>query len=45
MLARLPQNRLIGCFLNDSRLSRHARYDYAYHDDDDDAATKLTASD
>jgi len=33
MLSRLPSDLLIGCFLNDARLSRHARYDYTYHDD------------
>jgi Mrp family chromosome partitioning ATPase len=43
MLARLPADRLIGCFLNDARLSRHARYDYTYHDDDEAAAGAAAA--
>jgi capsular exopolysaccharide synthesis family protein len=31
MLSRLPQDRLIGCFLNDAPVPRHARRYAAYH--------------
>jgi hypothetical protein len=38
MLARLPEDRLIGCFLNDAPLPRHARaYASYYYGADPDA--------
>lgn len=45
LLVELPQDRLIGCFLNDARMPRHARQGYPYRDDDEaDAVAVSTAA-
>lgn len=41
MLSRMPEDRLIGCFLNDAPVPRHARrYASYYYGSDDDAERK-----
>ncbi|TFG91972.1 MAG: hypothetical protein E4H11_10060 [Myxococcales bacterium] len=44
LLEELPQDRLIGCFLNDARMSRHARQGYSYPDDDDERIAASAAA-
>jgi hypothetical protein len=34
MLELLPRDRLVGCFLNDARLPRHARYASYYGEEE-----------
>jgi len=43
LLGALPQERLIGCFLNDARLPRHARYRYYERDREDEAVVESSA--
>lgn len=43
LLDELPQERLIGCFLNDARMPRHARQGYYYRDEDEAVAAPTAA--
>ena len=42
MLELLPREKVLGTFLNDTRLSRHARSYYEYYTSPGDAASEAT---
>lgn len=43
LLGALPLERLVGCFLNDARLPRHARYGYDYGERSDETLAETSA--